>query len=179
MRKRNRTTLIIIAFFVLFAVFSFETLSLEKTTNRNIAEYALSQKLKDRIKDEIDCISAEHEIIQYSCDLTGQLLKFDKKNDIASGKANCIGYAQLTSAICNYAFMLQGLPYKARPVVGQVFCFGINLTALSQKVLPAKHRPFFKDHDFVEIDLGNGFYYVDSSLQDVIGFRYKYQIVEQ
>lgn len=153
MIRIKRILLAFVLFFILFVAFSIESLSLKKTANREIAEYVISQELKDRIKDETDCISDEHHIIQYSCNLTSKLLKFDRRNDIANGKANCIGYAQLSSAIINYAFKLHGLPYKARPVVGQVYCFGINLTALSQKILPAKYRPFFKDHDFVEVDL--------------------------
>ena len=179
MRKIKLTFLIVALIFAILLVFSIESLSLKKTANRNIAENALSQDLKVRIKNETNCLYDEYNIIQYSCDLTGELLKFDRRNDIANGKANCIGYAQLTSAICNYVFKLHGLPYKARPVVGQVFCFGINLTALSQKILPVKYRPFFKDHDFVEINLGKKIYYVDSSLHDLTGFRYEYQIDKQ
>lgn len=91
---------------------------------------------------------------------------------IPNGKANCVGYAQLTSAIINYAFQVKKLPYMAKPVVGKVYLFGIDLNNVVQKILPKKYRPFFKDHDFVEVDLGDKTIYVDSSLQDLSGLSF-------
>lgn len=91
---------------------------------------------------------------------------------IPNGKANCVGYAQLTSAIINYAFQVKKLPYMAKPVVGKVYLFGIDLNNVAQKILPKKHRPFFKDHDFVEINLGDKTVFIDSSLQDLTGLTF-------
>lgn len=94
------------------------------------------------------------------------------KNDIPKGKANCVGYAQLTSAIINYAFQIKNLTYKAKPVVGKVYLLGIDLNNVAQKILPQRHRPFFKNHDFVEVNAGSEVIYVDASLQDIIGIRF-------
>lgn len=99
-------------------------------------------------------------------------LSFTAKNDIPKGKANCVGYAQLTSAIINYVFQIKNLPYKAKPVVGKVYLFGIDLNNIAQKILPPMQRPFFKDHDFVEVDLGNKTVFIDSSLQDLTGLTF-------
>lgn len=157
--------------FLAIACFVFiSQLRLEKERYRPTQEYALTSDIKDRIS----LIASDNpiEVIKACNVLCCELLSFSAKNDITNGKANCVGYAQLSSAIINYAFKLNDMPYKARPVVGQVYCCGINLTALSQKILPAKHRPFFKDHDFIEVNLGNEIIYTDSSLQDLAWYRY-------
>lgn len=168
MRKRIKYLLGLIIFLFIVCVVFISQLRLEKEQYRPIQEYALTSDIKGRICQ----IKSDNpiEIIKASNDLCCELLSFSAKNDIPNGTANCVGYAQLSSAIINYAFKLNDMPYKARPVVGQVYCCGINLTALSQKILPAKHRPFFKNHDFVEVDLGDKIIYTDSSLQDLIWY---------
>lgn len=60
----------------------------------------------------------------------------------------------------------------AKPVVGKVYLFGINLNNIAQKILPQRHRLFFKDHDFVEINLDDKTVFIDSSLQDLTGLTY-------
>lgn len=95
-----------------------------------------------------------------------------RKNGIQNGKAIWVGYAQLTSATINYAFQIKNPPYKAIPVVGKVYLFGINLNNVAQKILPQRHRPFFKNHDFVEVDLGNMTVFIDTSLQDLTGLTF-------
>ena len=172
MRKRIliKSIVCVILFLAIVCVVFISQIQLEKERYRPTQEYALTSDIKDRICQ----ITSDNpiEVIKASNDLCCELLSFSAKNDITNGKANCVGYAQLSSAIINYAFKLNDMPYKARPVVGQVYCVGINLTALSQKILPAKHRPFFKGHDFVEVDLGNKVIYTDSSLQDLTGFTF-------
>ncbi|WP_347294077.1 hypothetical protein [uncultured Duncaniella sp.] len=168
-RKLIKSIVCVILFLAIVCVVFISQIQLEKERYRPTQEYALTSDIKDRICQ----ITSDNpiEVIKASNDLCCDLLSFSAKNDIPNGKANCVGYAQLSSAIINYAFNLNEIPYKARPVVGQVCCFGINLTALSQKILPKKHRSFFKDHDFVEVDLGNKIIYTDSSLQDLIGWK--------
>ena len=168
-RKLIKSIVCVILFLAIVCVVFISQIQLEKERYRPTQEYALTSDIKDRICQ----ITSDNpiEVIKASNDLCCDLLSFSAKNDIPNGKANCVGYAQLSSAIINYAFNLNEIPYKARPVVGQVCCFGINLTALSQKILPKKHRSVFKDHDFVEVDLGNKIIYTDSSLQDLIGWK--------
>lgn len=176
MRKRKliKSIVCVILFLAIACVVFISQLRLKKEQYRSIQEYASTSDIKDKICQ----ITSDNPIgiIKESNDLCCELLSFSAKNDIPNGKANCVGYAQLSSAIINYAFKLNDMPYKARPVVGQVYCCGINLTAISQKILPAKHRPFFKDHDFVEVDFGNKIIYTDSSLQDLTGFTFTERI---
>lgn len=170
MRKRIKYLLGLIVFLAITCIVFISQIRLEKERYRPRQEYTLTSVIKDRIRQ----ITSDNpiEIIKASNDLCCELLSFSANNDIPNGKANCVGYAQFSSAIINYAFKLNGMPYKARPVVGQVYSCGINLTALSQKILPAKHRPFFKDHDFVEVNLGDTIVYMDSSLQDLTGIEF-------
>ncbi|MDE6326749.1 MAG: hypothetical protein K2M02_11305 [Duncaniella sp.] len=58
------------------------------------------------------CITANtpKEIIFNCSDFACSLLSFSAKNDIPNGNANCIGYAQLTSEIVNYALQIKNLP---------------------------------------------------------------------
>lgn len=102
------------------------------------------------------------------------MLIFDRANDITNGKANCVGYAQLTSATINYAFKITNLPYKAKPVVGKVYLLGIDLNNITQRILPKMHRLFFKDHDYVEIGLGDKIIFIDTSSQDLTGYRFQF-----
>lgn len=147
-------------------------LELNKSFNRNIAIYKLQEDTKKKIAQDIIPLETEADIIKYCSNVVADMLSFDRKNMIPNGKANCVGYAQLTSAIINYAFQVKKLPYKAKPVVGKVYLFGIDLNNVTQKILPKKHRSFFKDHDFVEVDLGDRTIYVDSSLQDLTGLSF-------
>lgn len=155
-------------------LFLISQIRLEKESDRNIAMYSLSADLKEQIQIKEMCatINTPKDIIVRSSDIVCKQLSFSVKNDIPKGKANCVGYAQLTSTILNYAFQIKTLPYKAKPVVGKVYLFGINLNNIAQKILPQSHRPFFKDHDFVEIDLEDKIIFIDSSLQDLTGLTF-------
>lgn len=170
MRKRKITKVVLSALLLCVGIvlFLISQIRLEKERDRNIAVYSLSTVLKEQIKEMCATLNTPQDIIEHSSDMTCKRLSFSAKNDIPNGKANCIGYAQLTSAIINYSFQLKNLPYHAKPVVGKVYLFGIDLNNVAQKILPKKHRPFFKDHDFVEIDLCNEIIYIDSSLKDVL-----------
>lgn len=130
-RKLIKSIVCVILFLAIGCVVFLSQIRLEKERYKPTQEYALTSDIKDRICQIIS--DNPIEIIKASNDLCCELLSFSVKNDIPNGKANCVGYAQLSSAIINYAFKLNDMPYKARPVVGQVYCFGINLTALSQK----------------------------------------------
>ena len=112
------------------------------------------------------------EIIKSSLATTSKLLTFSfsgSDNDpnllIETLHANCIGYAAMFSAICNYRLKRHGLDdrWVATHEIGQLYLFGLNV-----------HRwfssPFFKDHDFVIV--GNRAtgesYAVDPSLNDYL-----------
>ena len=171
--KRAVVNMVLSIFFCLCIVlFLISQIRFHKEMDRNIATYSLSMDLKEQIKDMCATIDTPKDIIRQSSNMTSNELSFTAKNNIQCGKANYVGYAQLTSAIINYAFQVKKLPYKAKPVVGKVYLFGLDLNNVAQKRLPKKHRPFFKDHDFVEVDLGDKTIYVDSSLQDLTGYKF-------
>ena len=148
-------------------VFLISQIKLEKFKDRAITSCALNSNIKEEIKDICETSDSPQDIIEECSKLVCKELSFTAKNNIPHGEANCIGYAQLTSATINHAFQVKRLPYWAKPVVGKVYLFGIDLNEVAQTVLPKKHRPFFKDHDFVEVDLGDKTVFIDSSLQDL------------
>lgn len=143
-----------------------------KDRDRNIINCTITSDLKNQVAEISNNSHTPQDIIKKCSNLVCETLSFTAKNDIQSGKANCVGYAQLTSAIINYAFQIKNLPYMAKPVVGKVYLFGINLNNIAQKILPQRHRLFFKDHDFVEINLDDKTVFIDSSLQDLTGLTY-------
>lgn len=163
---------------VLFFTFSCFGFDLRKTKNRDYTPYPLSKELKERIDNDVAWMDDPCSVVRYSCALTAELLSFSKTNDIANGKANCIGYARLSSSIFNYAIKVLSnrmedeslLIMTAHPVVGTVHYCGINLNKLSQKILPQKYKSFYKDHDFMEVDFGSGdIVYADACLYDYFG----------
>ena len=174
----KKILLILICAFVLFFInLRCSGFGLNKSSVRAYSPVSLSKELKERIDREVSSLEEPQAVIRYSCRLTAELLSFSQKNDISNGKANCVGYARLSSTICNYALeqkSIQGADgsinkIKAFPVVGTVHFAGINLNKLSQKILPHKHRSFFKDHDFMEVDLGDYSIFVDACLYDLFG----------
>ncbi|MDE6304543.1 MAG: hypothetical protein K2M01_06940 [Paramuribaculum sp.] len=153
-------------------LFLISQIRFEKERDRNVVAYCLAPDLKEQIEGICTSYDTLEKTVKECSKLTCEMLSFSAKNDIPKGKANCVGYAQLTSSIINYAFQVKKLPYRAKPVVGKVYLFGIDLNNVAQKILPKKHRSFFKDHDFVEVVLGDRTIYIDSSLQDLTGLTF-------
>ena len=173
MRKRKHIKLTLaILICVGSIIFLISQIKLEKCRDRSTTPCAITSDLKTSIEKICAHSDSPEKIIKECSELVCKELSFTAKNNIQCGKANCVGYAQLTSAIINYAFQVEKLHYKAKPVVGKVYLSGIDLNNVAQKILPKKHRPFFKDHDFVEVDLGDRTVFIDSSLQDLTGFTY-------
>lgn len=156
---------IIVAIAILFALTSF---SLVKTHNRTLTHH-LPKRLIEQVNRQTRGMT-EMQIMDYGLNLTAKSLKFAEKNDIEHGKANCVGYAQLCSAICNQALKNNGYSHRAKPAVGYITDCGINLCALFKSVVPTRHwQNFVKDHDFVELQVGDTTYYFDPSVYDVLG----------
>ena len=113
----------------------------------------------------------QREIVLYCNEKTQEKLTFSTKcekfDDRKKTKMHCVGYAQVLSTICNYAFSVNSMKGKAKPVVGLVYMGGMNLNAYSCLLLE-KWKNFTKDHDFVEVTLIDGkTMFVDASL-DVV-----------
>ncbi|MDE5901596.1 MAG: hypothetical protein K2H21_00080 [Muribaculaceae bacterium] len=148
------------------------SLELRKTSDRGWGDYHLTADLKQLVIEKTRDLDNPESIIEECCDIATDYLSFTVTNDIANHKANCVGYAQLTSALLNHAFRNKNIPYRAKPVVGTVHSFGVNLNEVALCILPSLCHPFFKDHDFVEIGTDDGTVYIDTSLRDLPGRKF-------
>ena len=110
-----------------------------------------------------------YDIINISCNYTAEYLEFTKKNDIDEGKANCVGYAQLCSAIANELISKSNFSASCNPVVGYIYYNQMNLCKLLKTIVPTRYEDFVKDHDFVELSYQDSIYYYDPSMYDYIG----------
>lgn len=157
---------IVLTFYGCFVLFR-ESLYLEKSKERN-QTYKLTTTMMKIIEEETQGLSAM-KIVEYSIEKTDDLLRFSQKNDIDNGKANCVGYAKLSTAIINHAFRTNNIDGHALPVVGYVMFCGVNLCDVAHTIVPQKYKSFVKDHDFVEVRTDGKVFYFDSCLEDIIG----------
>ena len=162
-----KKTIIITTCVVVSAGFCVCGLSLEKIADRNTGN-CLPAELKSEIVEETRGMSGR-EIIDYSIKKTGKVLKFGNNNDINLGCANCVGYAQTCSKICNHAFKANKVNGYSKPVVGNIKCYGINVCDVAKSVVPHRWENFVKDHDFVEVHLEDNGFFVDPSIYDYTG----------
>ena len=151
---------------------SISSVQLMRIGYRNKVSIAIDNQLKAWIIDECQSMNDIDEIIRKCNDIVCRKLTFTYKNDLANGKANCVGYAQMSAATLNYAFKLNSLPYKAKHVYGKAYLWGMDLHPIMKSLVPDKYTSFFNDHDFVEIDCGDIIIYTDSSIQDLSGCEY-------
>ena len=147
-----------------------EVLSLRKIRDRTYNPVTLSKEFKQEILKETKGLN-EREIVLYCNKKTQEKLTFstecEKFDDRKKTKMHCVGYAQVFSTICNYAFSVNKIKGSVKPVVGHVYMNGMNLNDYS-KLLPEKWKNFTKDHDFAEVRLSDGKkIYVDPTL-DII-----------
>lgn len=161
----KRAAIAILAMVIVYIVLS--PMSLTKIGDR-ANPYVLDKGLKEKVARETEGMN-EEEVLKYSVKKTASLLTFSVRNDLTKGKANCVGYAQMGAAIANYAFKLNGMDATARPVVGYVMFYGINLCNVLKWFMPNKRcENFVKDHDFVEYHIDGQTIYCDASAYDLI-----------
>jgi len=173
MKKKILKILLFVILALLLALYLFvssATFSLVKTGDRSTVNYPLSKELKERIVNETHELN-EIDIVNYSLNLTDELLAFNEKNSIKDGKANCVGYALLCASIANYGIKVNKLEGSCRPVVGYVTFGGMNLCNILKVIAPQKYKAFVKDHDFVEYDMKNKTIFFDPTLYDLLGER--------
>lgn len=152
---------------VIIMVMILMPISFVKTSDRGATHDYFPEELKGRIKAETAGYS-DVEIVKYSLDLTAELLRFTRVNALKDGKANCVGYAQLCSNICNYAFAARHSKARTKPVVGYIAICGIDMCKVAYFLAPAKDKNFVKDHDFVEYRHQDGTTsFFDPSIYDV------------
>lgn len=168
MKKRTIIILIIVGI-VAVMVWSTTFLTLSPAFQRDYKPVTLSDIEKTVIAERTKGLD-KRGIVNQALVFCAKKLRFAVHNHIASGEANCVGYAQLCATVCNYAFAVHGIPCKARPVVGSVHWLGIDLCSWAYRLMPQEYKGFVKDHDFVEIDWDvDKTLYVDPCLYDVIG----------
>ncbi|MDE6561482.1 MAG: transglutaminase-like domain-containing protein [Muribaculaceae bacterium] len=135
-----------------------EVLSLKKIRERDYNPVILSKEFKQKIAADTKGRN-DMEIVSYCNQKTQELLTFSTRceefNDKRKTKMHCVGYARVFSTICNYAFSVNGIKGRAKPVVGYVYYNGMNLNEYSS-LLPEKWKNFTKDHDFAEVKLSDG-----------------------
>lgn len=153
----------------------------QTTVNSN---YSLSQEVKDEIRmasskfkpnrydyskpamfeqqeeyqsDDVEGCS------QYCNYLVARKLSFSfkKKSERKANEENCVGFAAMMTAACNYAFEINGMDAKAYHVRGIVKWHGVNLCEIL-----GKYSPFFKDHDFVVVKYDGKSVIYDPSMQN-------------
>ena len=140
---------------------------LVKTSNVS-SSYNISSEMKDRIKLETQGMENVR-IAKYCIQLTSEMLEFSKKNDIQNGKANCIGYARVCKSLCEYAYKINNKNISVRHVRGYVTDYRVNLCKIMEFISPKELKEFVKDHDFIELDFGNSYIYLDPTSYDMIG----------
>ena len=151
----------------IIAVMVLMPISFVKTSDRGATHDYFPEELRGRIKSETAGYS-DDEIVKYSLNLTAELLRFTRVNSLRDGKANCVGYAQLCSNICNYAFANCHSKARTKPVVGYIEICGIDVCKIAYFLAPAKDKNFVKDHDFVEYHHRDGkISFFDPSIYDV------------
>ena len=165
MNFKKRSLIISLAVISFLILSSMIAVGLVKTNNRDGFEFTLDEEMTRKIAEDTEGMNCR-EIVRYGLKATSKALNFSEKNDLNNGSANCVGYAQMCSSICNYAFTLNNSSFRARPVVGYVTFCGINLCWILHSLSPRRYNGFVKDHDFVEIDLGQGTLYFDPCLYD-------------
>lgn len=142
---------------------------LVKTGDRPRIVSAISPEMKQQILRDAENMKTVDDVISYSMKQTSRLLRFGEHNDLDRGKANCVGYAQVGSDICNRAFRAASIDAEARPVVGYISLCSINVCWVMKNIVPHEFSSFVKDHDFVEITTGGKKIYVDPSAYDYLG----------
>ena len=148
--------------FILLLLSSCQAIELKKLKNRPYTEV----ELPDSLKKDIEAIIVPHDcdinIINDCLSLVATKLSFAQKNDIPNHKANCVGYARYAADVINYAFKVKHINDHAKPVVGHVISFGINLNKIAPLLVPKKYKNFVKNHDFVETNN----YYIDPTIYE-------------
>ena len=169
MNMKKFTVILLLFLSSVFCLYA-EGLSLKKLRDRGYNPVTLSKDFRQKITEDTKGLN-ERDIVLYCNKKTQEKLIFSTKcekfDDSRKTKMHCVGYAQVLSTICNYAFSVNGIKGKAKPVVGLVYLNGMNLNEYSG-LLPEKWKNFTKDHDFVEVSFADGkTMYVDASLNIV------------
>lgn len=153
----NKKFLIFFGIILLTVLIAWQSLVLVPTRDRKIPSYVLTRSQRDQIRQETKGMTPD-QIIDYSLSMTARDLTFTRK-------VNCVTYANYSSAICNCAFSANFIKGKAKPKVGTVKLWGLDLCEILYSIT---QNTFVINHDFTEISLPERTVYVDASFYDLI-----------
>lgn len=190
LKKTNKAILLVIC----IAVIGYLTIALcYNAPIKAIGAVQLNNRIiQERIRQDVSNLNTEIEIEEYCLKLTSKLLYFTDKQEFKSISsltfnkeigAHCVGYSQVCTAICNYAFKQKGMKHcQARHMRGDVILLGIPLNSILKwsfnQVGMHKLAVFCQDHDYVEVTNSGSCTVVsfDPSIYDMLGLdlRHKY-----
>lgn len=163
----------IIALMTTLSLSSFKNVEFKPTT-QNVGQAAtlpiwLQKKIEREIKDSTSMVS----VIRYANALTKELCYFSftgktiRSNQVVEGKethTHCVGYSNVMTDICNYAFKTKNMQAIAYHVRGEIVIDGFEVCAHL-----GKKNSFFKDHDYVHIISKTRFEcWADPSFEDLM-----------
>lgn len=133
------------------------------------AEVASSYRLSTEVKEAIDKEEYDDAVdMARRCEsLVANELQFSFKSKAQRQdyEQNCVGYAAMLNAACNYAFRQKGTDARCSHVRGTAEYLGIDLCEIL-----GQFSPFFKDHDFCIVKYGDRTLTLDASLYDLTHF---------
>ena len=131
----------------------------------------ISKSERQTIKEETAGMN-EDGIRRYALSFIDRKCRYSyPKQDYATGRVNCTGYAKIYADVYNTAMRSAGLGYKARPVAGDVKWYGISVCKLLVTIVPTRLTGWVGDHDFVMIfnPKGEKHIQLDPCFHDLIG----------
>lgn len=139
-------------------------------------------KIPNHIKEYV--IESTHsydvyEITRHCAKITCDLLEFSFNQNISFNngtlKGHCVTYARLHSTLCNIAFKAHNINAQAKPIVGNIIMYNININNLLVKIIPKKYEHYFINHDIVEITYDNNkILLIDPLEREFFGLEYIY-----
>ena len=132
------------------------------------SSYNIPENIKSQIKVETQGME-DIRIAKYCVKLTAKMLDFSEVNNISKSKANCVGYATVCTALCNYAYNVNSINIKVKHVRGKVLYSNLDICNILKNIVPSKYKNFVKNHDFIELDVGNKYIFLDPTSFDIVG----------
>lgn len=175
---RKKIILIVTFVFILFIILNNIKLKVDKSVNDS---FTLNKTIIEYINNNIDNITTEEELIEFSEKTTCKLLMYSYKQNIDNlsfdmqSKAHCVGYSTVCSQICNYIIWKKQLNMECKHVRGYVYLFNYNVHNFLNFILPnnSKIQQFCKDHDFVLLQTSKKEYHFSPDCYDFLFYDFK------
>lgn len=170
MKKRFIVALLaLILFAMVFRGFLWRAVSSYEDIKQLPLQALTDKTLKEKIQTETQGMNG-NEVIAYCRKLTAGRLSFSMyhaENNInkmfPKSKAHCVGYAAFFASTCQYAFHVNGINGHCDHARGWIHILGMNIHA------PFRDVGSLKDHDYVNVRLGDKTIIVDPSIEDFLG----------